>query len=132
MTSLDIEEDCAIITHILDDTTYYTAISSSSPFDLARESPQSHRYILSPRSHVIDIAVSYSADKKSPILLASESIVKDSEAWWYEYWMNGGFADVVTCSSDPRANELQRRIVSSQYLMAVNAAGNTPPQEVSR
>ncbi|QEC73663.1 hypothetical protein FSB73_20325 [Arachidicoccus ginsenosidivorans] len=32
-------------------------------------------------------------------------------------------------SKDPRWFELERRIVLSQYLMAINASGNYPPQE---
>ena len=32
-------------------------------------------------------------------------------------------------STDPRATELERRVVLSQYLTAVNCAGSTPPQE---
>lgn len=37
--------------------------------------------------------------------------------------------DLVTGSTDPRADELQRRIILSQYLLAVNEAGDAPPQE---
>src|SRR5262249_24218575 len=32
-------------------------------------------------------------------------------------------------STDPRAAELERRVVLSQYLTAVNASGEVPPQE---
>jgi len=49
-------------------------------------------------------------------------------SWWQNYWMNGGFVD-LTGSKHPRANELQRRIIMSQYLTAVNSAGTVPPQE---
>jgi len=35
-------------------------------------------------------------------------------------------------SSDPRAPELERRIVLSQYLTAINSAGSMPPQETGR
>lgn len=131
-TSLEFGDSSATITHTLDDTTYFTTISSASTPRILRQAPTSHRYILTPNSHAIDITVNYSPHKPSPPLSASESILKDCEAWWYNYWTNGGFADVVTGSTDPRANELQRRIISSQYLMAVNAAGSSPPQEVSR
>ncbi len=34
-----------------------------------------------------------------------------------------------TGSTDPRAAELERRVVLSQYLMALNGAGEVPPQE---
>jgi hypothetical protein len=55
--------------------------------------------------------------------------VRDAAArWWESYWTTGAavsFAD----SSDPRAEELERRVVLSQYLTAVNSAGATPPAE---
>ena len=42
--------------------------------------------------------------------------------------MHGGVVD-FTGSRDPRAKELERRIVMSQYLTAINSAGSLPPQE---
>lgn len=47
---------------------------------------------------------------------------------WHRFWSIGGAVD-LSGSTDPRAPELERRIVLSQYLMAVNAAGAYPPQE---
>jgi hypothetical protein len=43
-------------------------------------------------------------------------------------WQSGGAVD-LSGSSNPRAVELERRIVLSQYLTAINGAGRTPPQE---
>jgi len=47
---------------------------------------------------------------------------------WRGYWSEGGMVD-FSGSTDPRAKELERRIILSQYLMAVNAAGRFAPQE---
>ncbi|HMP82967.1 MAG TPA: hypothetical protein PKA41_09735 [Verrucomicrobiota bacterium] len=55
-------------------------------------------------------------------------VQKDSSRHWKEYWSRGGAID-LSGSTDPRAHELERRIVLSQYLMAVNCAGDDPPQE---
>jgi hypothetical protein len=49
-------------------------------------------------------------------------------AHWRDYWSKGGIVD-FTGSTDPRAPELERRVVLSQYLSALNGAGDTPPQE---
>ncbi|HET7811845.1 MAG TPA: hypothetical protein VFL16_14840 [Steroidobacteraceae bacterium] len=49
-------------------------------------------------------------------------------SWWQNYWTSGGFVD-LTGSRHPKADELQRRIILSQYLTAVNSAGTMPPQE---
>ncbi|MCR5312391.1 MAG: hypothetical protein K6E54_01845, partial [Bacteroidaceae bacterium] len=45
-----------------------------------------------------------------------------------EYWKSGAAVDFSLCT-DPRAKELERRVVLSQYLLAIQCAGTTPPQE---
>ncbi len=47
---------------------------------------------------------------------------------WADFWQGGGAIDLSE-SKDPRWKELERRIVLSQYIMAVNEAGSLPPQE---
>jgi hypothetical protein len=47
---------------------------------------------------------------------------------WRAFWSDGGAVD-FSGSTDPRAAELERRVVLSQYLSAVNGAGELPPQE---
>ena len=47
---------------------------------------------------------------------------------WQDFWSTGGALD-LSGSKDPRWFELERRVVLSQYLLAVNEAGSLPPQE---
>ena len=50
-------------------------------------------------------------------------------AHWIRYWSSGGVVD-FSGSTDPRAAELERRVVLSQYLMArERAPASLPPQE---
>jgi hypothetical protein len=55
-------------------------------------------------------------------------VLTASSAWWQEHW-EAGAAVSFDGSSDERARELERRVVLSQYLTAVNGAGATPPAE---
>lgn len=48
--------------------------------------------------------------------------------WWNGFWKRGGAIDFSLCK-DARAFELERRVVLSQYLMAIQCAGKYPPQE---
>lgn len=48
--------------------------------------------------------------------------------YWKNYWTTGAIVDFSQCT-DERAKEVERRVVLSQYLTAVNCQGNTPPQE---
>lgn len=58
---------------------------------------------------------------------AAETISASGKAW-PAFWQRGGAID-FSASKDPRWKELERRVVLSEYLMAVNEAGNAPPQE---
>jgi hypothetical protein len=47
---------------------------------------------------------------------------------WSRFWSTGGAIDLAG-STDPRWRDLERRIVLSQYLTAIQCAGRYPPQE---
>lgn len=57
-----------------------------------------------------------------------EAGARTTAGHWRTFWTQGGAVD-FSGSTDPRAAELERRVVLSQYLSAVNGAGELPPQE---
>ncbi|KUM40286.1 hypothetical protein [Arthrobacter sp. EpRS71] len=61
-------------------------------------------------------------------LSAARSVMEASAAYWPEFWSSGGAIE-LDATDDPRAKELERRIVLSQYLTAINCSGSLPPQE---
>jgi hypothetical protein len=58
---------------------------------------------------------------------AAKVIAASSDAW-DQFWQKSAALD-LSGSRDPRANELERRVVLSQYLTAIQLAGEVPPQE---
>ena len=56
------------------------------------------------------------------------STEKSSVEHWKKFWASGGAIDFSACT-DPRAKELERRIVLSQYLTRIQCSGSMPPQE---
>lgn len=54
--------------------------------------------------------------------------VQSSKEGWKDYWTRTGIIQLHE-SRDERANELERRIVLSQYLLAANCSGSVAPQE---
>ncbi|KAM5534759.1 hypothetical protein V8D89_011623 [Ganoderma adspersum] len=120
----------AVITHTLDNSTFFTYLGGGSSFSISRTSAEEHRYSVIPRgegdSFSVTIAYATGAIQTLP---AASSIQAESKKTWQSYWSDHGFVDVVTGSSDSRADELQRRIILSQYLLRVNEAGDNPPQE---
>lgn len=125
--------NAAEIEHKLDASTFYTTFSWQKEGSVSRDSPQSHRYTIRPAhssGNVFTLSVTYSSIRglTSPDV---NSVVASSQNKWITYWSTGGFVDLVSGTRLPEAEELQRRIILSQYLLAVNEAGNFPPQEVS-
>jgi hypothetical protein len=55
-------------------------------------------------------------------------VKKTATEYWNNFWKTGGAIDLSE-SKDPRWLELERRIVLSQYLTAIQDAGDNPPQE---
>ncbi|KAF8882131.1 hypothetical protein BD779DRAFT_1802445 [Infundibulicybe gibba] len=131
-TSLDVRDDTeAQVTHILDSATFVTTIQGDT-FSITRDSPTTHRYSVHPRQNVssFSFVLSFGSPETANVPKSSFlEVTGESTQKWMDYWAEGGFVDVATGSSHPDAQELQRRIILSRYLMRVNEAGDAPPQE---
>jgi hypothetical protein len=75
-----------------------------------------------------ECVVAFSHERDRAPLPDAAATKSASEAHWPRFWTDGGTLD-LSGSADPRAKELERRIVLSEYLTAVNSAGTMPPQE---
>jgi hypothetical protein len=111
----------------LDDTRYQVRVAADRELNVATLA--SHAYRLTSRGgSELTLLVEFS-QATAPAPLPSAEAAREAVAkGWERYWMHGGVVD-LTGSRDPRAKELERRIVMSQYLTAVNSAGSLPPQE---
>lgn len=137
-TSLSaLDAHTAQINHTLDGTTYFAVLALSNSagpgLNLTRSDTSSHRYTLRPSSgeSTLSFTLTYTPDKIATKDLPSSAsaIQSASSTWWRNYWHSGGFVDMVSESTDARADELQRRVILATYLLAVNEAGKNPPQE---
>jgi hypothetical protein len=109
------------------DSTHYTVRARWSAGASMVETGK-HQYLLSSKGDHLEMTTWFSPKK---ITSADDSVAAVEEAsrvHWKHYWMSGGAID-LSGNSDPRAAELERRIVLSQYVMAVHDAGSLPPQE---
>jgi hypothetical protein len=118
----------AAISRKLNEDSYFTRVSWSEGADF--KETEKHRFILKPAPNSQTLEFSCLFTPKSPDIELPdfEETQKNSEHYWEEFWMSGGAVDFSACS-DPRAHELERRVVLSQYLTKVNGSGNLPPQE---
>lgn len=91
---------------------------------------QSNRIAIAPNQASYSLSVRYTPDtlKQKPIQPNTEAVMASSTEHWKKFWNEGAVVDFSQCT-DPRAAEMERRVVLSQYLLAVNSAGHVPPQE---
>ena len=76
----------------------------------------------------LEFVVAFSEHPIDAPLPDVESTRAASAQHWRRFWEQGGALD-LSGSTDPRAAELERRVVLSQYLTAIQCAGSMPPQE---
>jgi len=129
-TTLEQHESQAQITHQLDMNTYYTSVEWEGYASISGPISSPHRYLLQSGANStseLKFTVNYSP---TPAVKGAtyEYIVETSSLWWASYWESGAFLD-LTATSSADAIELQRRVILSQYLLAVNEAGHDSPQE---
>ncbi|VDC00517.1 unnamed protein product [Peniophora sp. CBMAI 1063] len=125
------EDGNAVISHTMVNNTFLTTFGGDA-FNITRDTPDAHRYTILPTStanaSTFTLSIGFSLDALESLPSPAE-VVKSSEDAWEEFWTGSGFVDVVSGSTDERADELQRRIVLSRYLERVNESGDNPPQE---
>ncbi|MFD3606352.1 hypothetical protein ACFWVH_49235, partial [Streptomyces sp. NPDC058656] len=115
------------IHRVLDDTEYTVRLDWSQGTLTATEDP--HAFELTTHGAVLEVVASFSPTPEAEFGTAGfQAITEAATAWWRGFWTSGAAVDFAG-STDPRAAELERRVVLSQYLTAVNCAGSQPPQE---
>lgn len=89
----------------------------------------SHSYVVSARgTNVLAFVCAFSATPLRADLPSCADTKDACVAHWEKHWTTGGAID-LSASKDARWQELERRIVLSQYLMAAMSAGSWPSSE---
>ena len=114
-----------VLERSLDDTKYYVTIRTEGASKPRMAGP--NKVVVTPKSGEWSFSVEYSHDLHVRPS-GYEDAFKSTASWWNEYWQSGAIVDFGRCT-DPRAPELERRVVLSQYLTAIQCAGDNPPQE---
>jgi hypothetical protein len=85
-----------------------------------------HELVVRASGPVLSLAVAFAAGEPSDV--DAHAVFAASREHWPRFWASGAALD-LSGSTDPRAHELERRAVLSQYLTAIQCAGSLPPQE---
>lgn len=119
--------DETLLERVLDSTRYFVHVGHTG----ARlDETTSHTFAITPDQddEVLEFTVHYSPDKAEAVTTDFDRLQNQSAVFWSNFWNSGGIIDFSQCT-DPRAQELERRVVLSQYLTRAQCAGTLPPQE---
>ncbi len=87
-----------------------------------------HGWIFTSDTEVLEFSVLISSGREEePLPLFNETCILSGDAW-ESYWQDGA-ALSFEGSTDPGAEELERRIILSQYLLGLQSLGSLPPAE---
>ncbi|GAA0660073.1 hypothetical protein [Sphingomonas insulae] len=108
----------------LDATRYWSTVRSDGRIAQAADG----RLTVHGKAATLHTVVAFSQQSTAIRLPRFAAMPAAVAAHWRRFWTSGAAVD-FTGSSDPRAAELERRVVLSQYLSAINGSGTLPPQE---
>jgi hypothetical protein len=127
-TLVHLNPNAARIARKLDDD-QYEVVARWSPDGTLTETAR-HEYVLTPAkdAELFELACHFTRANPQTDLPNFDAAAALARKHWREFWTTGGAID-LSQSKDPRWRELERRIVLSQYLTAIQCAGELPPQE---
>ncbi len=116
--------------HQLQTAKYHVDFTWKTKASIAQRAP--HDFLITPdkNTDIFEFTCLFRPHQLQKVLtaLTFEGTKASSQKEWLTYWTKGGAID-FSGSTDPRAFELERRVILSQYLMKVQEAGSYPPQE---
>lgn len=124
-TAVSITENRCRLSRTMDDLRYWAELGWSSG---AVEDNAPHSIILHPDAEELELTLRYEKEQQTDDLPSFAETVAASAAAHEYFWQSGGAID-LSGSTDERWFELERKIVLSQYLMAVQSRGSWPCAE---
>lgn len=115
----------AILKLTLDSTIYYCSINWTDNATFQQQAP--HCFTLTPHSDSILLTVEYSPNIEKASSKNCDVFALSANSW-RKFWQECGFVD-FSHVADPKARELERRTILSQYLTAIQCREQMPPQE---
>jgi hypothetical protein len=121
------EKQKVTVERILDSTKYFVSIKWEGRAEV--KEVKKHSFLLNiSGGNEFGLVCNFSKDRNGNGFPGVDETFEASKSHWKNFWETGGVID-LSGSKDPRANELERRIILSRYLTAIQCAGSMPPQE---
>jgi hypothetical protein len=130
-------ENTALLKRTIDQTEYYVALAWEDHARLTEKAP--NYWILEAEGNQLRFSCEFrdanqnenhneNQNENHYKKLTFEETARESSSYWQQFWTEGAAVDFSQCK-DKRARELERRVVLSQWLLAIQCAAGTPPQE---
>jgi hypothetical protein len=126
-TGLSLDGRRADFVRTVDSTEYHVGLRFDDGGALTQEGPHRFRLGATPGGSRLSFVCAFGNRPVTKTLPSSAAAFDLGRRHWEEFWNSGGAVD-LSGSTDPRWKELERRIVLSQYVTAVNN-GSLPPAE---
>ena len=124
---LEVSNHSALIRRTLDETRYYVLIQWHGNAYM-RQSDLHDFQLNIANENVFEFTMHWTQEKIKTSQMTVDSLFNTSAKYWQQFWQQGAAVDLSLCK-DKRAKELERRIILSRYLTAIQCAGSLPPQE---
>lgn len=122
-----ITDNNVLFVRTLDDDHYEVSVDWTCEAMMQKKAE--HQYQLQPKAgRSFEFNCLFVPEMKGKVLVDFEKTKTNNEQHWKSFWENGGIVDFSGCT-DPRAKELERRTILSQYLTKIQSAGSLPPAE---
>lgn len=112
----------------MDDLEYNCVLKYPPKTRLKKVAGQSYRIIPPADTNSFGFCLSLSKEPVDVSGYEFQTVRSQCQAYWKYFWTTGAAVD-LSQSADPRRKELERRIVLSQYLTAIQSAQKYPPAE---
>ena len=109
----------------VDDTIYYVTVKWAG--NCLFKQVGDNYFMLVPHDNYIHFSCAFTRTEPKNIWTGVNNGQRCAE-YWHNFWTKGGMID-CSASYSLQAREIERRVVLSQYLLAIQCAGDTPPQE---
>ena len=123
-------KNAAVLRRIVDEIVYYVVLTWEEEALLREKSP--NYWVLEAKGRQLTYTCEFLEGKEASVAVPPSSkyfyVRLASSTHWQKFWQEGAAVDFSECK-DKRAGELERRVVLSQWLLAIQCAGDTPPQE---
>lgn len=122
------EPNCYDILRIMDKDRYFLRIVCSQGSRIRRTGRNSFVLEGDGFDKEVRCVCAFSPYPQREALPSFNDTVEACKKYWESFWLEGGAVELAD-SVTPSAVELERRVILSQYLTAIQCAGSFPPQE---